>query len=76
MASSSPKKNATRRNKRDTQKPAPVAEEKVPSLAQQVFGMLSQIASMYVISLIILYTMRKFNIAQAPDEGEGSASSE
>ena len=76
MASSSPKKNATRRNKRDTQKPVPADGEKVPSLAQQVFGMLSQIASMYVISLIILYTMRKFNIAQAPDEGEGSASSE
>ena len=45
----------------------PPSEEE-PTLAQQVFSLLTQIASMYMVSLLILAGLKYFNIAQGADE--------
>lgn len=43
-------------------------EVKEPTLADQVFGLLAQIAGMWAISTVILYGMKHLNVLQSSSE--------
>ena len=65
---------AARRSKKDTKKPAKKTseqaqqeEEAPPSMISQVFGLLVQMAIMWVISSLIMYALKYYGIAQDAD---------
>jgi hypothetical protein len=68
MASTKKKSQPVAPTKQRRDKREKPEEEKLPTLAEQVFGVLAQLFMMWVISTAILYFMRYFNIGQSPTE--------